>query len=164
MPGTTAFAPASAPVQTHAAKTSNLNLQFARHRVDCLMGDEGEMIVKRRRIAAAAIQTVAWASAIALAPLSLLPAVHVPRTHVGGHLEHILAYAGTALFVAMATSERGILRIDLALVAYAGVLEFLQRYSLGRTSSLRDFMYSAGGVVLGCAVVALSRQLAAARR
>src|SRR5262245_6485082 len=102
------------------------------------MGDEGEMIAKRRRLAAAAIQTVAWTSAIALALLSLLPVVHVPRTHVGGHLEHFLAYAGAAVFVAMATSERGILRIGSALIAYAGVLEFLQRYSPGRTSSISD--------------------------
>lgn len=128
------------------------------------MSDGGEMIAKCRRFAPAAIQTVAWASVIALTPLSLLPGGHVPRTDVGGHLEHLLAYAGTAVFVAMAASERSIIRIGWALIAYAGVLEYLQRYSPGRTSSLRDFMCSAGGVILGCVVAALSMQLAAARR
>jgi VanZ family protein len=122
------------------------------------------MIAKRARLVAAAIRTAAWTGVIALAPLSLLPAVHVPRTHMGGRLEHFLAYAGAAIFVALATSERGILRIGSALIAYAGALEVLQRYAPGRTSSIRDFMYSAGGVVLGCAVVALSKRLATTRR
>jgi VanZ family protein len=99
------------------------------------------MIAKCRHLAAVAVQTVAWVSVIALVPLSLLPRGHLPRTHAGGHLEHLLAYAGTALFVAMATSERGFLRIGSALITYAGVLELLQRYSPGRTSSLRDFMF-----------------------
>ncbi len=123
-----------------------------------------EMRTNLHRLCAAAIRVAAWASVMALTPLSLLAGVHVPRTDVGGHLEHVLAYAGTALFVAMATREGAILRIGSALIAYAGVLEFLQRYAPGRTSSLRDFLHSAGGVVLGCAVAALSMYLAAARR
>jgi VanZ family protein len=94
----------------------------------------------------------------------MLPAGVVPRTEMGGHLEHVIAYAGTAFFVVLAVSEGSLLRIGSALIAYAGVLELLQRYSPGRTSSVRDFMYSAAGVVLGCAVATLAKRLAAARR
>jgi VanZ family protein len=103
-------------------------------------------------------------SVLALVPLSLLPAGLLMRTGIGGHLEHMLAYAGTVFVVAMARGDRGILHSCLVLIAYAGVLEFLQRFSPGRTSSLHDFMFSTGGVVLVSAVVALSRRLSQGRR
>jgi VanZ family protein len=111
-----------------------------------------------------AFRVGAWASVLLLALLSLLPSEHLTRTGAGGHLEHLLAYMCAMLLLATVHGERGILRCALALIAYAGVLEFLQRYSPGRTSSLRDFLYGAGGVVLGCAVVALSRRVAARAR
>jgi VanZ family protein len=82
----------------------------------------------------------------------------IERTELGGHAEHFLAYACTAAVVALA-STRGAPLIMSALIAYAGVLELLQRYSPGRTSSLGDFLFSAGGVLLGVGVIALSRRL-----
>jgi hypothetical protein len=38
----------------------------------------------------------AWGCVILLAVLSLLPAEEMVRTGVDGHLEHVIAYAGTA--------------------------------------------------------------------
>jgi hypothetical protein len=38
----------------------------------------------------------AWGCVVLLAVLSLLPAEEMVRTGVDGHLEHVIAYAGTA--------------------------------------------------------------------
>lgn len=88
-----------------------------------------------------------WVCIVAIAILSLVP--HMPRTEMGGHSEHVLAYAGTAFIAAMAYSECGIGIVLFGLVAYAGTLEFLQRFSPGRTSSFEDFMFSTAGVLVG---------------
>jgi hypothetical protein len=111
------------------------------------------------RRAAAAIRVAAWASIVALALLSLVPSGHVARTGLGGRVEHLLAYACAAIAVGVARSELGALRILVALVTYAGVLEFLQRFSPGRTSSFQDFAYSASGVLLGVAIVVLFKRM-----
>jgi VanZ family protein len=100
-----------------------------------------------------------WASVIAIAILSLLPTERLVRTGIGGHVEHVIAYAGTAAALAVTYGQRGISRILFAMLIYAGVLEFLQRYSPGRVSSLRDFVFSAAGVLVGLAMVAVCRWL-----
>jgi VanZ family protein len=117
-----------------------------------------------RHLIAPSIRVGAWVTVLALIPLSLLPTGLLMRTEIGEHLEHVLAYGGATFVVAMARSERGILSSCLLLIAYAGGLEFLQRFSPGPTPSLRDFMFSAGGVVLVSAVVALLRRLPQGRR
>jgi len=66
-----------------------------------------------------------------------------------------MAYSGTAFITAMAFAERGLSRLALALLIYAGGLEFLQRFSPGRTSSIWDFMFSGAGVLAGVAAFAL---------
>ena len=97
----------------------------------------------------------AWACILAVTVLSLTPAEQMMRTGVGGHVEHVLAYAGTAFITAMAFAERGFSRVIMALIVYAGGLEFLQRFSPGQTSSIGDFMFSSAGVVTGVCVFAL---------
>jgi VanZ family protein len=59
----------------------------------------------------------------------------------------------------MAYRERPLAQLLLALFAYAGSLEFLQRFSAGRTSSLEDFLFSALGIALGIAMAALLNKL-----
>jgi hypothetical protein len=105
----------------------------------------------------AASRLAAWVCIVAIAILSLVP--KIARTELGGHAEHVLAYGGTALIVARAYSERGIVQILFALLAYAGVLEFLQRFSPGRTSSFEDFMFSAAGVLVGMVASVLLKKL-----
>lgn len=105
----------------------------------------------------AASRLAAWVCIVAIAILSLVP--KITRTELGGHAEHVLAYAGTAFIVAMAYGERGIVQILFALLAYAGVLEFLQRFSPGRTSSFEDFMFSAAGVLVGIVASVFLRKL-----
>ena len=112
---------------------------------------------KLHQLAATAFRVGAWTCVLLLALLSLLPSEHLTRTGAGGRLEHLLAYMCTMLLLATVHGERGILRCALALIAYAGVLEFMQRFFVGRTPSVRDFMFSTVGVLLGGALVALSR-------
>jgi VanZ family protein len=64
----------------------------------------------------------------------------------------------------MAFPERGWSRIMLALLIYAGSLEFLQRFSPGRTSHIGDFVFSSVGVVAGVFAFALANELVRAGR
>lgn len=102
-----------------------------------------------------ASRILAWSCILAVAFLSLTPAEQMLRTGFGGRVEHVLAYAATGFITAFAFAERGLVRIALALVAYAGSLEFLQRFSPGRISSIVDFMFSATGVLVGVGALAL---------
>ena len=111
-----------------------------------------------------AIRLFAWACLAALPVLSLVPQAQIERTGLGGHVEHILAYGGTAIAVALTYADRGLVRVILALVVYGGLLEFLQRFSPGRVSSWDDFAFSAMGVLLGVAALLLSKRLFHRRR
>jgi VanZ family protein len=101
----------------------------------------------------------AWIAIAALGLLSLLPSEYMVRTTLGGHIEHILAYAGTAIILAAAYSLRSWLSIAAGLICYAGVLELLQHLSPGRTSSIRDFAFSSSGVLLGLALFAIAERI-----
>jgi hypothetical protein len=104
------------------------------------------------------VEIAAVASLGTLTVLSLLPADQVTRTSLGGHLEHTIAYAGSAFLCAAGwrggAEPRPVL---FALFAYAGVLEFLQRYSPGRVSSLGDFAFSCAGILLGVSALMVIR-------
>jgi VanZ family protein len=97
----------------------------------------------------------------AIGILSLLPGdvvAHI-RTSLGGHLEHVGAYAATALITAITYVDHSRFKITLSLVLYAAVLEYLQRFSPGRHSSFVDLMFSSTGVMLGIATFQVLRHL-----
>jgi hypothetical protein len=110
------------------------------------------------QVVKAAIRVCAWTCVVALPVLSLVPQGQIERTGLGGHTEHVLAYAGTAIAVGLAYADRG-LWVLLALLAYGGLLEFLQVFSPGRVSSLDDFAFTATGVLLGTGAARLSKRL-----
>jgi VanZ family protein len=93
-----------------------------------------------------------------LAVLSLLPAEQITRSSLGGHFEHVIAYAGTA-FVCTAALRGGARPQPafFALLAYAGALELLQRYSPGRVSSLGDYIFSGTGILVGVSALMMVR-------
>ena len=95
----------------------------------------------------------AWALIVAVGFLSLLPGAEINpmRTSMGGQAEHLLAYAVTTLTTMLAYTDRSRFKIVVSLILYAAVLEFLQRYSPGRNSSLEDLTFSATGVMVGLA-------------
>ena len=84
------------------------------------------------------------------------------RPSVSDKLEHALAYLllGAVSVLAM----RQIIsphRLALALVAYAGVLEFGQLLIPSRVFSVEDFLASAAGAIVGVSIAALAvRRLA----
>ena len=97
----------------------------------------------------AVVRLAAWTCVAAIAVLSLTPSGQIERTGLGGHMEHILAYGGTALLLAIGYQR---LKLLVMLVTYSGVLEYLQRFAPGRTSQLADFALSCIGVILGAAI------------
>ena len=101
----------------------------------------------------------AWSCIVALAFLSLTPKDHMLRTGFGGHIEHILAYLGTALVVASAYGATRRLHIVSGLIGYAGTLELLQNFSPGRTPAVEDFASSSIGVLLGTALFTVAGRL-----
>ena len=106
-------------------------------------------------------RTAAWCAVAAIAVLSLLPADEVApiRTSLGGHFEHVAAYALTGLITVIAYVDCSRFKITLSLIVYAAVLEYLQRFSPGRVSSLVDLMFSSTGVMLGIATFQVRQHL-----
>lgn len=100
---------------------------------------------------------------VAVALLSWLPAAYRPHTVlVSDKLEHALAYlilgAVTAIAVRPTLNAQ---RLGLAIVAYAGILEFGQLLIPSRVASVADFVASAAGAIVGVSITALAlRRLA----
>jgi VanZ family protein len=105
-----------------------------------------------------AIRLAAWTCIFAIAALSLAPSETVVRTVVGGKVEHVAAYLITSFLMALAYGAGW--RVIVSLLSYAAVLEFLQRFSPGRMSSVADYLFSAAGIGIGILVLVLLRKLA----
>jgi VanZ family protein len=112
----------------------------------------GSLFERGKRVAA-------WFCIGVIGIISLLPAAEVApvRTSMGGHSEHLLIYAITTLITAIAYLDHSRFRIAGSLILYATGLEFLQRYSPGRLSSLMDLAFSTTGVLLGLATFQVIR-------
>ena len=95
---------------------------------------------------------------IVLAPLAWLPANAITRTSLGGHAEHLIAYFGAATVMGLAprTTRRLVVQC-LLLIGYAAILEAGQLYAIGRQASFQDFVFSSGGVLIGAALVWITR-------
>jgi VanZ family protein len=91
--------------------------------------------------------------------LALLPADELVRSGLGGHIEHFGAYAGSAgiAMIGYGQSSRSPWIILGSFWTYAGVLEYLQHFSAGRTPAVSDFVASALGVLAGTLIIALMR-------
>ncbi len=99
-----------------------------------------------------ALRTATWVCVALLAILSLLPGEDMVRTGMSGHIEHFVAYAGTAIIATTAYGPGGLRTVGL-LWAYAGLLEWLQHYSPGRHPAVTDFLSSSLGVLCGAVAV-----------
>lgn len=95
------------------------------------------------------LRLAAWGCVGLLAILSLLPAEEMTRTSLGGHVEHAMAYAGTALLARLGYPQRRFGWTVLALVIYAGCLEYLQHFAVGRSPAVEDWLASSMGVLFG---------------
>ncbi len=109
------------------------------------------------------MRLAAWICVATLAVVSLWPAPTVIRTALGGHIEHVFAYAATAVIVALGYNELGLPRSIALLLTTAALLEYLQRYT-GRNSQFADFLFSSTGVFIGVVTFALAEFLIRVRR
>ena len=109
--------------------------------------------MRLNRGAARALRPVAWGCVVLLGVLSLLPAKEMIRTGLDGHIEHAMAYAGTAFLLGLNYPAWKLKWIAAALVIYAGVLELLQNFSPGRHAAILDWAASSAGVVAGAVFV-----------
>jgi VanZ family protein len=71
------------------------------------------------------------------------------RTSLGGHVEHMVAYAGTTFIVAFAYPQKQLRRVIIALICYAAASEFLQRFSRRQHPAIEDWLASSAGVLVG---------------
>ena len=75
---------------------------------------------------------------------------------VPSQFEHFIAYAGSAAIATLGYgASQGSIQIIGAYWIYAGILEYLQRFSPGRHPSIADFAASALGALGGGLAVAL---------
>jgi VanZ family protein len=114
----------------------------------------GSLLESGKRVAA-------WGALVTIGILSLLPATVVSpvRTSMGGHVEHLLVYAATALLTAIAYVDHSKIKVAVSLTLYAAALEYLQRYAPGRLSSLLGLTFSTTGVLIGLAIFQVIRHL-----
>jgi VanZ family protein len=97
-----------------------------------------------------------WCCLVVLAVLSLLPVEEMVRTGFPGGFEHFVAYFGSAaVAVAAYGRSRGTIQIVSSFWGYAAILEYLQRFSPGRHSTIEDFAVSAVGALCGGLAVAV---------
>jgi len=95
---------------------------------------------------------------IALAVLAWAPAHSMTRTPLGGHAEHLIAWLATAMVMGFTSRTTPRLAAQcLLLMGYAAILEGGQVYAPGRHASVQDFGFSAGGVLIGVALVWIAR-------
>jgi hypothetical protein len=104
-------------------------------------------------------RALTWCCVVTLAILSLLPSAEMVRSGWGGHVEHFAAYAGSVgiAMIGYGQRSRSPWIIFGSFCAYAGVLEFLQHFSPGRSPALDDFGASAMGAFVGMLVILLLR-------
>jgi VanZ family protein len=71
------------------------------------------------------------------------------RTGWDGHIEHAVAYAGTALLLRFGYPKYKFVLIVATLAVYAAALECLQNFSPGRHPAFEDWLASSGGALVG---------------
>jgi VanZ family protein len=93
-----------------------------------------------------------------LVALSWLPSSAMVRTGISGHLEHAVAYFGTAIAMGLAYRQAPRLPVQFALlVVLAAILEAGQLYAPDRNSSFLDFAASSTGVAVGALLMRATR-------
>lgn len=88
-----------------------------------------------------------------------MPAPALPRTALGGHAEHLIAYLGTAMVMGLASRTASQLATHcLLLMGYAALLEAGQLYAVGRHATFMDLGFSAAGALLGTVLIGIARR------
>ncbi|TBW37000.1 VanZ family protein [Siculibacillus lacustris] len=105
-------------------------------------------------------RTTTWARRLApfactaIVVLSLLPGTYRPHTGASGNFEHVLAYAGTGLLLALGWAVARTWRGPVFLSAAAALLEVAQIWIPGRSAGLDNWAASTFGATLGVVLAA----------
>ena len=107
-----------------------------------------DMVLKRGALFAAGC------GYLIVALCSLVPGEYRPHIDgMSGKEEHALAYLVLGILTVIATRRTvSVYRLSIIIVAYAGILEFLQLFDSGRHASVGDFMASSFGGIMGITV------------
>jgi VanZ family protein len=101
-----------------------------------------------------AIRVAGWFAVLVIILLSVTPGRLRPDVLGEKHIEHLVAYAGTAMLLATGYAGRSAsIKIGILLSLCSGVLEIVQLGISGRTSSVADFLASSLGAWIGVAVI-----------
>jgi VanZ family protein len=105
-------------------------------------------------------------SLVAVSLLSLLPPGSEPSiSFLSDKLQHVSAYAWTALIGAMAySSKRGKITILVALPMFGGAIELAQYFVPGRTPELADEIANLIGTVVGLLLALIVARFRPTRR
>ncbi|PWC35997.1 hypothetical protein [Azospirillum sp. TSO35-2] len=99
------------------------------------------------------LRLAAWGCVLTIVILSLMPRADYPSTGMDGHMEHLMAYAGTGVFVGLAYLPRKpAWELFGWLALLAGMMELLQNLSPGRHPGVGDFAASSTGALVGVAI------------
>jgi hypothetical protein len=100
------------------------------------------------------LRCLGWISVATIAILSLLPVSERPHVLATGQLEHFVAYAGTAAFLATGyTAKRQLIAISVLLPVCAAYLEILQTFVRGRNAQMIDAAAGTIGSWVGIVLV-----------
>lgn len=95
------------------------------------------------------VQFVSWALLAAIAVMTLGPIGLRPQTHFSPDLERLAAYVVLGMSFALCYPQRRLWQLGAFLIATALVLETGQSLVPGRDPHLSDFLFKAGGAVIG---------------
>ena len=106
-------------------------------------------LLDRFRLGGAMLKALAGACCLVIIVLSLLPGNERPHTGFSGNIEHVVAYAGTACFVALALLRRPVAVLVIAFSAASAVFEICQIWIPGRSAGFDNWFASTLGALIG---------------
>jgi VanZ family protein len=107
-----------------------------------------------------AIRAAGWLAVLAIVVVSLVPGQLRPDVLGEKHFEHLAAYLGAAILLAVGYPRRlQFILIGVSLSVCSGVLEIVQLWIPGRSSSAADFAASSLGAWIGVATIYLFSQI-----
>jgi VanZ family protein len=95
------------------------------------------------------VQFLSWALLAAIAVMTLGPIGLRPQTHFSPDLERLAAYVMLGMSFALSYPQRRLRLLGAFLIATALVLEIGQSLVPSRDPHLSDFLFKAGGAVIG---------------
>jgi VanZ family protein len=95
-----------------------------------------------------AARVAGWVLAFSILVLSIVPAPLRPETGLPSHLEHFGIFGLAGVVFAYGYGRR-LLLVAFALVAFSGLVEFLQLFAPGRHARISDLVVDAASACVG---------------